>query len=280
MQVIVDSIRTGIFGLATMGAVFGLLAIAVKRSAIIQSIKTVWHEFSTNIGLALVNIVVFTPLFLLPTKPLHEAIGAASLMQAVWVHAGPVLTLACAFLLAEFIVYWRHRIEHHPVLWRFHATHHADTRYHWLTVLRKHPVSLLLAMLGDALILLALGLPGWAIGISGLVRAFWGYLIHADVPWTFGPVGRWLISPAAHRLHHIRDERLMGANFGNTITLWDRVFGTYVDPAPYIDCETGIAEGTRGVLGELLRPFEARYRRPGLATPAMPASVADINPPA
>jgi hypothetical protein len=26
-----------------------------------------------------------------------------------------------------------------------------------------------------------------------------------------------------------------------------------------VNCETGIAEGTRDVAGELLRPFEARY---------------------
>ena len=32
-----------------------------------------------------------------------------------------------------------------------------------------------------------------------------------------------------------------------------------VDPKPYINCETGIAEGTRGVWGELKRPWEARY---------------------
>ena len=51
----------------------------------------------------------------------------------------------------------------------------------------------------------------------------------------------------------------MGANYGNTVTLWDRRFGTYRDPAPHLNCETGIAEGTRGFLGELGRPFEGRY---------------------
>jgi sterol desaturase/sphingolipid hydroxylase (fatty acid hydroxylase superfamily) len=57
----------------------------------------------------------------------------------------------------------------------------------------------------------------------------------------------------------------MGSNYGNTIALWDQLFGTYVDPAPYINCETGIAEGTRDFLGELARPLEKRYRRRGNA---------------
>jgi sterol desaturase/sphingolipid hydroxylase (fatty acid hydroxylase superfamily) len=85
---------------------------------------------------------------------------------------------------------------------------------------------------------------------------------------ALGISGKVFISPAAHRLHHIRDEELMGSNYGNMLTLWDKVFGTYVDPAPFVNCETGIAEGTRDALGELARPFEARYWRKPEAEPA------------
>ena len=158
--------------------------------------------------------------------------------------------------------YWRHRIEHQPGLWRFHATHHADEELHWLSVLRKHPVSKFLEMLVDSLPVLLLGFPAWSILAAQLIRSWWGYFIHADVPWTLGMAGRWLISPAAHRLHHIRDETLMGSNYGNMLTLWDRLFGTWRDPAPHLHCATGIAEGTRGLWGELKRPWEARYRQP------------------
>jgi sterol desaturase/sphingolipid hydroxylase (fatty acid hydroxylase superfamily) len=126
-------------------------------------------------------------------------------------------------------------------------------------------------MLFDLLPVLLLGLPIWAIMLAALVRAWWGYFIHPDVPWTLGPLGKVMMAPAARRLHHIRDETLMGANFGNTITLWDRLFGTYTDPAPYVDCETGIAEGTRDVAGELLRPFEARYWKTKPEAAAEPA---------
>jgi sterol desaturase/sphingolipid hydroxylase (fatty acid hydroxylase superfamily) len=50
------------------------------------------------------------------------------------------------------------------------------------------------------------------------------------------------------------------------LTLWDRVFGTWRDPASYLNCATGIAEGSRGVWGELKRPWEARYRRRSAAS--------------
>ena len=147
-----------------------------------------------------------------------------------------------------------------PFLWRFDATHHADEHLHWLSVLRKHPVSSLLSRTVDVLPLLVLGLPPVAVFIANIVRSAWGYFIHCDVPWTLGHAGRWLMSPAAYRLHHIRDEALMGTNYGNTVTLWDRVFGTYCDPAPFVNCVTGIEEGTRDFFGELGRPWERRYR--------------------
>jgi sterol desaturase/sphingolipid hydroxylase (fatty acid hydroxylase superfamily) len=188
-----------------------------------------------------------------------------------WQGLPGILAVLAAIMLIDFAAYWRHRFEHSPALWRIHATHHADEAMNWLTLHRKHPLGELLSMLFDLLPVLLLGLPIWAIMLAALVRAWWGYFIHPDVPWTLGPLGKVMMAPAARRLHHIRDETLMGANFGNTITLWDRLFGTYTDPAPYVDCETGIAEGTRDVAGELLRPFEARYWKTKPEAAAEPA---------
>lgn len=260
MEIFAAPAREAFWMIGVMGLVFGLLALATKRSGILAAIFRVQGEFATNLGLALVNLILLAPLFVIPAKSLHDTVGTHPWLVALWPHVPELLLLVLVILIYDLMVYWRHRLEHHPLLWRFHATHHADTHYHWLTVLRKHPVSNLFSRMVDVLLLLLLGFPPWAIALAGLIRSFWGFFIHADVPWTLGPAGAWLISPAAHRLHHIRDEALMGANYGNTVTVWDRLFGTYVDPTPHVRCETGIAEGTRGVMGELLRPWEKRYR--------------------
>ena len=164
--------------------------------------------------------------------------------------------MIAALLVLEFAAYWRHRLEHTKWFWPVHATHHADEHMHWFTLLRKHPLGNLLSVLLDSTFAILLGLPLGIVLLASVMRSWWGFFTHADVPWTLGIVGEFMISPAAHRLHHIRDEKLMGSNYSNTFTLWDRVFGTYVDPKPYVGCQTGIAEGTRGILGELARPFE------------------------
>jgi sterol desaturase/sphingolipid hydroxylase (fatty acid hydroxylase superfamily) len=45
-----------------------------------------------------------------------------------------------------------------------------------------------------------------------------GTLQHANLRWTFGPVGRVLVSPAYHRLHHAPD--IQTANLGVVFTVW------------------------------------------------------------
>lgn len=253
--------------LLPVAVVFGLLALATKRRGVLAAALRCRREAVTNAGLVLVNYILLAPVMLVPVLAVRAALPVPPELARLWnALPEPMLPIA-AILLIELAAYWRHRIEHQPGLWRFHATHHADEELHWLSVLRKHPVSKFLEMLVDSLPVLLLGFPAWTIVAAQLVRSWWGYFIHADVPWTLGPAGRWLISPAAHRLHHIRDEALMGSNYGNMVTLWDRLFGTWRDPAPHLNCATGIAEGTRGVWGELARPWEAGFRRTASEAP-------------
>ena len=243
-------------------AFFAALAITLKREKVWDAVLRTYREARTNLGLAVFNKFVTTPLFLVVFIALEQSFRGFGLLTEFWDASPQAPTLIAAILLIDFAAYWRHRLEHSAPVWRFHATHHADEAIHWLTVHRKHPVGRLLSMLFDTSLVLLLGLPAWSIVAALLLRSMWGHFIHADVPWTLGPIGKVMMSPAAHRLHHIRDEELMGSNYANTVTVWDKLFGTYVDPAPYVDCETGIAEGTRGFLGELIRPWEDRYRQP------------------
>ncbi|MBX9897014.1 MAG: sterol desaturase family protein [Qipengyuania sp.] len=244
-----------------VAAVFVLVALATKRGEAMAAALRCRREAATNLGLLIVNYILFAPLMLMPVLAVRAALPVSPGLAELWSALPDLLLLVLAILLIELAAYWRHRIEHRPGLWRFHATHHADEELHWLSVLRKHPVSKFLELLIDSLPVLLLGFPAWSIVAAQLLRSWWGYFIHSDVPWTLGPLGEILVSPAAHRLHHIRDETLMGSNYGNMLTLWDRLFGTWLDPAPHLGCATGIAEGTRGVWGELARPWEARYRR-------------------
>jgi sterol desaturase/sphingolipid hydroxylase (fatty acid hydroxylase superfamily) len=261
IDTVFEAARSTVQGLLPIAALFIALGIAMKREAVFEALRRARHEITTNIGLLLINALIVLPLITVPILAVHALLPRDATLGAFWDGLPGGVPVLVAVLAIDFAAYWRHRAEHSKTLWPIHATHHADEAMNWLSLRRKHPLGQAFSSLLDTIPALALGLPIWTIGVALLVRSSWGYLAHADVPWTLGPVGKVLISPAAHRLHHIRDEKLMGANYGNTVTMWDQLFGTYVDPAPYINCETGIEEGTRGLMGELARPFEARYWR-------------------
>lgn len=249
---------------------FAIIALAVKRERVWAALRRAKGETLTNIGLVLINSLAIAPLLALPTENWNDAVAIFPALAAFWDTQSAVAALVATLLAGEFTIYWRHRIEHTKLLWPMHAVHHSDTAMTWLALLRKHPLAKVLSLFVDAAVLLLLGLPVWAIVVCGLARTWWGYFIHADLPWTLGPLGKWLISPAAHRLHHIDDLELCGSNYGGVLTLWDRVFGTYVDPAPYVDCKTGVAGGSHNLAGELARPFRAwadmaGKRKPGTA---------------
>jgi sterol desaturase/sphingolipid hydroxylase (fatty acid hydroxylase superfamily) len=259
MEMALEHLIKDLSGLVPVALLFCAIAVILKRDAVLNGLITARREIGTNLGLLLFNALIIIPLATAPVEVLRDAMPRADMLLAFWQGVPVVLALLAAVAIIDFAAYWRHRFEHSRALWRIHATHHADEAMNWFSLRRKHPLGELLSMAVDVLPALLLGLPVWTIIGALMVRSWWGYFIHADLPWTLGPLGKVLISPAAHRLHHIRDETLMGANYGNTITLWDHLFGTYTDPAPYVNCETGIAEGTRDFAGELLRPFEARY---------------------
>ena len=53
---------------------------------------------------------------------------------------------------------------------------------------------------------------------------------HANLPWTYGPLGYLLVSPVFHRVHHAigvgHEGRRHGCNFAVLFPVWDIVFGT------------------------------------------------------
>ena len=54
--------------------------------------------------------------------------------------------------------------------------------------------------------------------------------LHTRLWIPFRWLGYFLMLPNHHLLHHALDTKFFGSNYGNIITLWDRLFGTYTDP--------------------------------------------------
>ena len=116
-----------------------------------------------------------------------------------------------------------HRANHRVrMLWRFHELHHSQEDMNVLTVFRTHPlihVSYLVALL-PGLALLANG------AMSVTVLAVYGGIVafaHSNTRVAFGPLGRIIVSPNYHRIHH-RLDGPQGVNLGFALTIWDQMF--------------------------------------------------------
>lgn len=172
---------------------------------------------------------------------------------------------AVALLVADFFGYASHRLRHTVALWRLHAVHHGAEELTALTAARLHP-------LDEALDTILIGVPVLLLGFPLTVYAALGpffilhtLLLHANVTWSFGPLGRVFASPRFHRRHHARD--LPPANFGGVFAFYDVLFGTFAMPAEDVGVfgviERDVPETVVGQLVYPLRRLAAAIQRGG-----------------
>jgi len=155
-------------------------------------------------------------------------------------------------------------------LWRFHALHHSQEELSVLTSFRAHPLMHTTGFILAAIPVVVL-MPTRAIApVVITIYVCVGTLQHANLRWTFGPVGRVVVSPAYHRLHHATD--IQRLNLGVVLTIWDVLAGraafpargdavgrTGLDGRPVPVEQDGSARPVlRLVAEQLIEPFQAR----------------------
>lgn len=187
--------------------------------------------------------------------------GRAGWLAGPWAdHLPSGVVVALVFVLmdgANWLAHWAdHRV---ATLWRLHALHHSQEELNVLTSFRAHPLSHLPGFLLASIPAFALaghrGLaPELVVGYVCL-----GTLPHANVGWSYGPLGRLVVSPAYHRLHHALDGPA-GINLGIVLTVWDRLAGRARFP---IRGEPAVATGLTG------RPVPVEQDRAAPGPPAL-----------
>jgi sterol desaturase/sphingolipid hydroxylase (fatty acid hydroxylase superfamily) len=72
----------------------------------------------------------------------------------------------------------------------------------------------------------------------------WGSFIHVGENIVkdarFGVLGRIILTPSHHRVHHAKNPVYMDTNFCNLLNIWDKVFGTYQPEVEYESIAYGI----------------------------------------
>lgn len=202
-------------------------------------------------------------------------VSGASTVIALDPMGARIATTVLGFIAYEFAYFLDHLLVHKvKFLWEFHKVHHTATTLSPITLARMHPVDAWLnASLSTAIVGSTLGLCLWLFGpganpftVDGVnIVLFVGVFTimalqhsHVWIPFR-GRLGRTLLGPAHHQLHHSANPEHFNSNYGNILAFWDRLFGTLREPprkSPRL--RFGVDEVTydpHSLQGLLLNPF-------------------------
>ncbi|MFN9871825.1 MAG: sterol desaturase family protein [Cyanobacteriota bacterium] len=143
-----------------------------------------------------------------------------------WWYLG--VSYLAVLILQDALFYATHRLFHHPALYAvFHRGHHLSRRpTPWTSFAFDPPEALLQALFLVGIVML---IPLHLITLLAVLSTMtvWAIVNHLDLdclPRRFPHhlLGRWVIGPSHHSLHHSR----LSVHFGLYFTFWDRVCGT------------------------------------------------------
>jgi sterol desaturase/sphingolipid hydroxylase (fatty acid hydroxylase superfamily) len=273
--VVLGIVKLGVW-LVLLSAVF----VPLERLFAIRPQKLFRRQFGVDLGYYFLSglvpsLLLGTPMALLAWAVhtmLPNGINATVAQWPTW------LRIAAAMVVGEIGFYWGHRWSHEiPLLWQFHAIHHSAENIDWLVNTRAHPVDMVFTRLCGFVPLYILGLAAPLAGIAGaipmlvlLLGMVWGFFVHANLRWRFGPLEWVLATPAFHHWHHTNDgPAYVDKNYAPMLPWVDYVFGTFHLPKVQRPSRYGTDHPVpSGLFAQLLEPF--MWRLPGAPHPAEP----------
>jgi sterol desaturase/sphingolipid hydroxylase (fatty acid hydroxylase superfamily) len=251
-------------------ALFGLLELRLARDPRAPARARRW---TTNGALTVLNILVLASLplggVLLADWAQWHGVGLLNALDVA-----PLAALVIGFLLRSLISYGTHVAMHKvPWFWRVHRVHHTDTRIDVSSTVRFHPAEFLISVPINLTLIALLGIPPVALLLYEILDAGMAVFTHANVrlpKWLDRGLRALIVTPDMHRIHHSAWQAETDSNFGATLSIWDRVFGTYraTPHRPFAELPLGLAEVGEGEASSLPRQLVLPFVTPPRERPA------------
>ena len=136
-------------------------------------------------------------------------------------------TILLLFLLNEFIFYWFHRLSHElPFLWVTHVNHHSSNKMNF-SVAARTPFMNSIHHIVFWMPLPLLGFDPVLILLVETLSFFSAFIQHTTLIPKLGFLEWFLNTPSHHRVHHASNPKYINKNYGNTLIIFDRLFGTF-----------------------------------------------------
>ena len=176
-----------------------------------------------------------------------------------------IIALVVLDLIAQYFVhYLLHKV---PALWRLHLVHHSDKHVDVTTGTRHHPLDFLLR---ETFALIAIAITGMPIAFYLFYRILsvvFTYFTHANIALPVKvdrAISYLFVTPNMHKFHHHNELPWTDSNYGNMLSIWDRLFGTFVyDDVKKVVYGVDIADhkNDENLLTQLGLPFDQSVSR-------------------
>lgn len=223
-------IRFGIF----LG-LFALFAIIESLSPRRKRVHSRRNRWVTNWGISIINALSLNVMaWAIPLLAVGAAIDASSKGWGLFNMLGwpSWVEITLTVLILDFAIWAQHLITHKiPLLWRLHRVHHADRDMDVTTAIRFHPIEILLSMLLKITLVYLIGPAALAVILFEVILNGTAMFNHANIRLPLGIdriVRLILVTPDMHRVHHSDIRAEHDSNYGFSLSVWDRIFGTYI----------------------------------------------------
>ena len=145
-------------------------------------------------------------------------------------------TYVLCIIALDFFRYWSHRLTHvNRFWWATHVTHHNSEKYNLSVAFRLGWTQHIKFIFFIPVILM--GFNPVVFFICHQVEVLYQFWVHTEyIRKLPAPIEYIFVTPAHHRVHHSRNAKYLDKNFGSTLIIWDRIFGTFQkeeEPADY-----------------------------------------------
>jgi sterol desaturase/sphingolipid hydroxylase (fatty acid hydroxylase superfamily) len=192
-----------------------------------------WHHAWINIFFTLTTILVnFSMAFLLLLTAQwvsDNEFGIIQWLPNLYFLTYVVLGVALLDLIGAYLPHFlEHRIK---FFWKFHLVHHTDTWVDTTTANRHHPGESVIRFVFTLIGVIIVGAPMWMVFLYQSLSVVFSQFNHANLNIP-AKLDKWLsyiiISPDMHKIHHHYQLPYTDSNYGNILSIWDRLFGTFM----------------------------------------------------
>lgn len=155
-------------------------------------------------------------------------------------------TFILCFVAIDFFRYWAHRISHEQRFWwATHVTHHSSKEYNFTVSFRLGWTQYIKIIFFVPVIMM--GFNPIVFFLCHQIAVLYQFWIHSPIINKLPrPIEYIFVTPSHHRVHHGTNPQYIDKNYGSSLIIWDRIFGTFE------------SEGEKVIYG-ITKPLEQPY---------------------